>query len=62
MKNRYPLPMIDNLFEQISGASWCPKIDICSEYHYIQVREDDVPKTTFRTQYEHYEFVVMYFG
>nr|GEX44254.1 putative reverse transcriptase domain-containing protein [Tanacetum cinerariifolium] len=62
VKNRYPLPRIDDLFDQLQGSSVYSKIDLRSGYHQLRVREQDVPKTTFRTQYGHYEFQVMPFG
>nr|GEY26367.1 putative reverse transcriptase domain-containing protein [Tanacetum cinerariifolium] len=62
VKNRYPLPQIDDLFDQIQGSSVYSKIDLRSGYHQLRVREQDVPKTTFRTRYGHYEFQVMPFG
>nr|GEV23421.1 putative reverse transcriptase domain-containing protein [Tanacetum cinerariifolium] len=60
--NRYPLLRIDDLFDQLQGSSVYSKIDLRSGYHQLRVREQDVPKTTFRTRYRHYEFQVMPFG
>ncbi|GJY49345.1 putative reverse transcriptase domain-containing protein [Tanacetum coccineum] len=62
IKNQYPLPRIDELFDQLQGSSVYSKIDLRSDYHQLIVREDDIPKTTFRTRYGYYEFQVMPFG
>nr|GEZ71163.1 putative reverse transcriptase domain-containing protein [Tanacetum cinerariifolium] len=62
VKNRYPLPRIDDLFDQLQGSRVYSKIDMRSGYHQLRVREEDIPKTTFRTRYGHYEFQVMPFG
>ncbi|GJV99205.1 putative reverse transcriptase domain-containing protein [Tanacetum coccineum] len=62
IKNRYPLPKIDELFDQLQGSSVYSKIDLRSGYHQLRIREEDIPITAFRTRYRHYEFQVMPFG
>ncbi|GJY19279.1 putative reverse transcriptase domain-containing protein [Tanacetum coccineum] len=62
VKNRYPLPRINDLFDQLQGSSTYSKIDLRSGNHQLRVREEDIPKTSFRTRYEHYKFQVMPFG
>ena len=62
IKNRYPLPRIDDLFDQLRGARVYSKIDLRTGYHQLRVRETDIPKTAFRKRYGHFEFTVMPFG
>ena len=62
VKNKYPLPRIEDLFDQLKGASVFSKIDLRSGYYQLQVKEVDVPKTALRTRYGHCEFLVMPFG
>ncbi|KAL6189076.1 hypothetical protein ACLB2K_040466 [Fragaria x ananassa] len=62
VKNKYSLPRIDDLFDQLRSASVFSKIDLRSGYHQLRIRDSDVAKTVFRSRYGHYEFVVMPFG
>jgi hypothetical protein len=62
IKNQYPLPRIDDLFDQMKGTTVFSKIDLRSGYHQLQIKEDDVPKTTFKMRFGHYEFTVLPFG
>jgi hypothetical protein len=62
IKNKYPLPRIEDLFDQLRGASMFSKIDLRSGYHQLRIRPSDIPKTTFITKYGLYEFTVMSFG
>ena len=61
-KKKYPLPRIEDLFDQLKGAGVFSKINLQSEYYQLRVKEVDVLKTPFRTRYGHYEFLVMPFG
>ncbi|GKC15938.1 putative reverse transcriptase domain-containing protein [Tanacetum coccineum] len=62
VKNCYPLPRIDDLFDQLQGSQYLSKIDLRSGYYQLRVHEDDIPKTAFRTRYGHIEFTIMPFG
>ena len=62
IKNRYPLPRIDDLFDQVGGAKIFSKIDLRSGYHQVSIRDKDIHKTSFHMRYAHYKFVVIPFG
>jgi hypothetical protein len=62
IKNKYPLPRIYDLFDQLRGACAFSKIDLRSGYHQLKIRKSDIPKTAFITRYGLYEYVVMSFG
>jgi hypothetical protein len=62
IKNKYPLPWIEDLFDQMKGASVSSKIDLRSRYHQLKIWESDIPKTTFHTRYGLYEYIVMSYG
>jgi hypothetical protein len=62
IKNKYPLPRIDDLFDQLGGASIFSNIDLKYGHHQVQIKDEDIHKTTFRTRHGHYEFVVVPFG
>jgi hypothetical protein len=62
VKNKYPLPHIDILFDQLANAKVFSKVDLCSGYHQIKIRSEDVPKTAFSMRYGLYEYLVMSFG
>ena len=62
IKNRYPLPRVEELFDRLRGAKYFSKIDLRSGYHQVRIHPDDIPKTAFRTRYGHFEFLVLPFG
>ncbi|GJY87154.1 putative nucleotidyltransferase, ribonuclease H [Tanacetum coccineum] len=62
IKNRYHLPLIDDLFDQLQGATYFSKIDLWSGYHQVRFKEENAPKTAFKTRYGHYKFLVMPLG
>ena len=62
IKNKYPLPHINTLFNQLAGVKVFSKIDFCLDYHQIKIRPQDIPKTAFSTRYGLYEYLVMSFG
>ena len=62
IKKKYPLPRIEDLFNQLAGSAVFSKIDLRTGYHQLKIKPEDVPKTAFRTRYGHYEFLVLSFG
>ena len=62
IKNKYLLPRIDDLFDQLRGSTCFSKINLRSRYHQLRIQEQDIPKTAFRSRYWHFEFLVMPFG
>jgi hypothetical protein len=62
IKNQYPLPRIDDLFDQMKGVTMFSKIDLRSGYHQLWIKEEDIPKTTFKMRFGHYKFIVLPFG
>ncbi|KAL4013684.1 hypothetical protein IC575_025865 [Cucumis melo] len=62
VKNRHPLPRIDDLFDQLQGATVFFKIDLWSRYHQVRIKDSNISTTNFRSRYRHYKFIVMSFG
>jgi hypothetical protein len=62
IKNKYPLPRINDLFNQVGGAMIFSNLDSRSSYHQVRIKYEDINKTTFRTRYGHYKFIVIHFG
>lgn len=62
VKNRYPLPIIDELLDELVGSQWFTSLDLRAGYHQICMRPKDEQKTAFKTHHRHYEFRVMYYG
>jgi hypothetical protein len=62
VKNKYPFPRIDDLFDQLKDAKIFSKNDLKSDYHQVRIKEEDINKTTFKTRYVHYEFTMVPFG
>jgi hypothetical protein len=62
IKNKYPFPMVDDIFDQLKDARIFSKIDLSSVYHQVRIRDEDISKTSFGTRYGHYKFTVVPFG
>jgi hypothetical protein len=62
LKNQYPFPMIDDLFDHMKGETMFSKINLRSRYHQLHIKEEDIPKTTFKMRFKNYEFILLPFG